>query len=107
MTTFDDRERGYEAHFALDQEQEFKAQARRDRMIALWAGEKMGVAGDDLQNYVLAVMRADLKEPGDNDVFEKVLEDFEEKGVKGAGPELRAKMDEFLNIARTEIRDGK
>ena len=107
MTTFDDRERGYEAHFALDQEQEFKAQARRDRMIALWAGEKLGITGEDLQNYVLAVMRADLKEPGDNDVFVKVLADLQEKGVRDPGPELRAKMDEFLVVARAEVHAGK
>jgi hypothetical protein len=107
MTTFEDRERGYEAHFALDQEQEFKAQARRDRMLGLWAAERLGLKGDAADNYALSVMRADLKEPGDEDVFQKVLADLAEKGVECLPHELRAKMDEFLALARAEIKEGR
>jgi hypothetical protein len=107
MTTFDDRERGFEAHFALDQEQEFKAEARRDRLLGLWAGERMGLTGDDLQNYVLTVMRADLKEPGDDDVFQKVLADLAERGVECLPHELRARMDELLAKARADIKAGR
>jgi hypothetical protein len=107
MTTFDDRERGYEAHFALDKEQEFKAEARRDRLIALWAGERMGLTGDALQSYVVAVMRADLKEPGDNDVFQKVLADLAEAGVECLPHELRERMDAFLAGARADLKAGR
>ena len=106
MTTFDKREQAFEAHFALDQEQEFKAQARRDRQLALWAAERLGLSGGETENYVLAVMRADLKEPGDNDVFQKVLADLAEKGVEVLPHELRERMDEMLDTARREINEG-
>jgi hypothetical protein len=107
MTTFDDRERGQEAHFALDQEQTFKADARRDRLLGLWAGERMGLTGDALAAYAQSVIRADLKEPGDDDVFQKVLADLAEKGVECLPHELRARMDEFLAIARADIKAGR
>ena len=106
MTTFDKREQAFEAHFALDQEQEFKAQARRDRQLALWAAERLGLSGGETENYVLAVMRADLKEPGDNDVFQKVLADLAEKGVEVLPHELRERMDALLDAARREIKEG-
>ncbi len=104
MTTFNEREQGYEAHFAHDQEQEFKAEVRRDRLLGLWAGERMGLAGDALETYALSVMRADLKEPGDNDVFDKVLADLAENGVECLPHELRARMDELLARAKEELR---
>ena len=104
MTTFDDRENAFEAKAARDEELEFKAQARRDRMLALWAGELMGKAGDELQNYVAEVWRSDLKEPGDRDVHDKVSADLTAAG-KDAG-EVRAKMDAFLEAARAELRAG-
>jgi hypothetical protein len=107
MTTFDDRERGYEAHFALDREQEFKAEARRDRMLGLWAGERMGLTGEALQAYAVSVIRADMKEPGDNDVFLKVMADLAEKGVECLPSDLRAQMDQFLATARADIHAGR
>jgi hypothetical protein len=107
MTTFDERERGYEAKFALNQEQEFKAQARRDRMLGLWAGERLGLTGEAREDYVLSVMRSNLKEPGDDDVFQKVLADLADKGVVCLPHELRAKMDELLAQARAEIKEGR
>jgi hypothetical protein len=106
MTTFDKREQAFEAHFALDQEQEFKAQARRDRKLAVWAAERLGLSGDDIENYVLAVMRADLKEAGDDDVFQKVLADLAERDVEVLPHELRERMDGFLSEARREIAEG-
>ena len=107
MTTFNDREQGFEAHFALDQEQEFKAQARRDRRLGHWAGEKLGLSGADLEAYAAAVVRADLREAGDEDVFQKVMADLAEKSVEVLPHELRAKMDELLNLARKEIKEGR
>lgn len=106
MTTFDDRERGYEAKFAHDQELEFKAQAKRDRLLALWAGERMGLSGDALQDYVTAVWRADLKEPGDADVFAKVAADLDRAGKPVSDAELRARMDELMAQARVEAAQG-
>jgi hypothetical protein len=107
MTTFDDRERAYEAHFALDQEQEFKAEVRRDRALAHWAGERMGLSGEALAAYAQSVVKADLKEPGDDDVFRKVLADLAGKNVEVLPHELRAKMDELLQAARVEIKEGR
>lgn len=107
MTTFDDRERGYEAHFALDQEQEFKAQARRDRKLGLWAGERMGLTGSALEDYALSVMRADLKEPGDDDVFQKVAADLAGAAVACTPTQLRTKMDQLLALSRAEIKEGR
>ena len=106
MTTFDKREQAYEAHFALDQESEFKAQARRNRRLAHWAGERMGLSGAELDAYVPTVQRADLKEAGDEDVFQKVLVDLAAKKVEVLPHELRAKMDELLQAARQEIKEG-
>ena len=106
MTTFDDRERGYEAHFAHDQELAFKAEARRDRMLGLWAGERMGLSGEALTAYAESVIRADMKEPGDEDVFQKVLADLAEKNVEVLPHELRARMDDCLAAARAELMAG-
>ena len=106
MTTMRDREAGYEAKFASDEELEFKAQARRDRMLAEWAGEKIGLSGEALADYVTAVWRADLKAPGDADVYDKVMADLSAKGVVTSGAELRAKMDALLVEARRELHDG-
>ena len=105
MTTFDERERAFEAGFAHQQDAEFKAEARRDRLLGLWAGEKLGLSGDALQNYMLSVMRADLREPGDTDVYEKIVADFAEKDVKVMPSEVRAKMDALLASVRRELHD--
>ena len=104
MTTFDDREHAYEAHFVLEEQLEFKAQARRDRLIGLWAGEHLGLTGDALENYVLSVMRADLRHPGDDDVHQKVLADLADKGVHIHTHEVRERMDDFLMQARREVQ---
>ena len=72
MTTFDDREKAFEAHFTLEQTQEFKAIARRDRQVGLWAGNLMGLVGDSLDGYAASIVREDLKEPGEEDVFRKL-----------------------------------
>ncbi|HTK35094.1 MAG TPA: DUF1476 domain-containing protein [Caulobacteraceae bacterium] len=107
MTTFDDRERAYEAGFAHDQEQEFKAEMRRDRLIGLWAGERMGLTGQALATYAESIIRADMKEPGDEDVFQKVMADLAEKGVECLPHELRARMDDLLARARADLKAGR
>ena len=106
MTTFDKREQAFEAHFALDQEQEFKAQARRNRRLAEWAGARMGLSGAELEAYLPTVQRADLKEAGDDDVFQKVLADLAERGVEVLPHELRERMDDLLQSCRREIKEG-
>ena len=103
LTTFDDREHADEAHFALEEHLEFKAQMRRDRMIALWAGERLSLTGPALEAYVDTIRRADLQEPGDRDVHQKVLADLADKGVHVKTHEVRERMDAFLIQARREV----
>ena len=80
MTTFDDREKAFEAKYALDQEQEFKAVARRNKLLGLWAAEKMGLNADRAEEYGRAIVKADFEQPGEEDVVRKIAGDF-----KGAG----------------------
>ena len=103
MTTFDKREQAFEAGFAHKEEMEFKAQARRNRLIGLWAGEQLGLSGLELEDYAVAVQRADLREKGDDDVLEKVVADFAEKGVDILPSAVRAEMDKLLQEVRTEL----
>ena len=104
MTTFDDREKAFEAKYALDQEQEFKAIARRNRMLGLWAAEKMGLSSESADQYAAAVVRADFEQPGDEDVFRKVAGDFKASGLSVSEGEIRSKIDELASIAREGIR---
>ncbi|MFA4940344.1 DUF1476 domain-containing protein [Brevundimonas sp.] len=107
MTTFDDREKAFEAKYALDQEQEFKAIARRNRMMGLWAAEKMGLSIESADQYAAAVVRADFEQPGDEDVFRKVAGDFKASGLSVSEGEIRSKIDELASIAREGIRAGE
>ncbi len=103
MTTFDDREKAYEKKFALDQDLKFRAEARRNKMLAEWAAAKLGIMGQALEDYVKAVRRADLEEKGDEDVFRKIRKDFDEKGLSIPDDEIREAMGEFLAKAVAEI----
>ena len=103
MTTFDDREKAFEAKYALDQEQEFKAIARRNRMLGLWAAEKMGLSSESADQYAAAVVRADFEQPGDEDVFRKVAGDFKASGLSVSEGEIRSKIDELASIAREQL----
>ena len=107
MTTFDDREKAFEAKYALDQEQEFKAIAWRNRMLGLWAAEKMGLSSESADQYAAAVVRADFEQPGDEDVFRKVAGDFKASGLSVSEGEIRSKIDELASIAREQIRAGE
>jgi hypothetical protein len=107
MTTFDDREKGYEKKFAHDADLKFKAESRRNKALAEWAGAKMGLIGPALEDYIKAVRKADLAEKGDDDVFGKVKADLSAKGVKIADAEIRAFMGEALAKAVQEIESSK
>jgi len=106
MTTFDDREQGFEKRFALDQEQEFKASARRNRALGEWAAALMGLADKHIAEYAQAVVKSDFEQPGDDDVLRKVFEDLKGAGVSITEGEVRMKMDELLAQAREGIRGG-
>jgi hypothetical protein len=107
MTTFDNREQAYESKFAHDQDLKFKAESRRNKMLAEWAGAKLGITGDALAEYIKAVRKADLAEKGDEDVFRKIKQDFADKSIAVTDAEIRAAMGEFLAKAVTEIEASK
>jgi hypothetical protein len=106
MTTFDKREEGFEKKFALDQDQKFKAEARRDRLLGLWVAEKLGLSGDAAASYAKDVVAADFEEPGDADVVRKVMTDLAAKSVAITEQELRAKMDELMALAVAQVKAG-
>ncbi|MGY3453479.1 DUF1476 domain-containing protein [Bradyrhizobium sp. USDA 4353] len=105
MTTFDKREDAFEKQFAHDEELKFKAEARRNKLLGLWAAEKLGKAGADADAYAKEVIAADFEEAGDADVVRKVLGDLSAKGVTEA--EIRAKMSELLATAVAQIKAGQ
>ncbi|WP_137044001.1 DUF1476 domain-containing protein [Pseudolabrys sp. FHR47] len=104
MTTFDKREEGFEKKFAHDEELQFKAMARRNKLLGLWAAEMLGKSGDDANAYAKEVVLADFEEAGDNDVLKKVVKDLEGKGI--TEQQVRAKMNELLTTAIAQIQAG-
>ncbi len=103
MTTFDDRENAFERMYTHDAEMQFKAEARRNKLLGLWVAEKMGLSGDAADAYAKTVVIADLEEPGDEDVFRKVAADLAEKSAGVADDEVRRRMQEFLTEAKAQI----
>ena len=104
MTTFDKREEGFEKKFAHDEELRFRATARRNKMLGLWAAGKLGMSGVDADAYAKEVVMADLEEAGDNDVFRKIRKDFDAKGVTESDHQIRRTMDELLATAVADIK---
>lgn len=100
MTTFDDRERAYEAKFAHDADLAFKAEARRNRLLGEWAAQLLGKTGDDARSYALTVVTSDFEEPGDEDVFRKIAHDLSGRIEEVA---IRLKMIELRQVARQQI----
>ncbi len=107
MTTFDEREKGFEAKFARDEALRFRATARRNRYLGLWAAKLLGLSGAESEAYVKEVIRADFLEPGDDDVIAKVMTDFKAKGVAMTDAQLRKKLVELMGQALAEIEAGK
>ena len=101
MTTFEEREKGYEAKFKRDQEFQFKATARRNKLLGLWAADKLGLSGGDADAYAKEVVVADFEEPGDEDVLRKVAEDLDGKGVRAE--DVRREMDRLMPIAAQQV----
>jgi hypothetical protein len=106
MTTFDERQKGYENKFARDADLKFKAEARRNKAVAIWAAEKLGLTSAETDDYVKAVRKADLTERGDDDVFRKVRDDLSAKGVTVAEADIRRVMDDALVKAVNDIESG-
>ena len=100
MTMFDDRESAFEAKFAHDAEMQFRAEARRDRLLGLWAAALLGKSGDAAAAYALSVVEADMEKPGSEDVVAKVAAGLAGKASEG---EIRAKLTELLAVAKAQL----
>jgi hypothetical protein len=105
MTTFDDREDKFEKKFAHDAALRFKAEARRNKLLGHWAAKLLGHAGVKADEYAQSVIKADLKESGDNDVFQKIRADFDAAGVDQTDHQIRRHMDEFMAEAIRQIKE--
>jgi len=107
MSTFDKREEGFESKFAHDEELRFKARARRNKLIGLWAAEKLGMTRADAQTYAASIVSADLDKPNSDIVFSTLRKDFDEKGVAQSDHQIRRTMDEAMEKAIAEIQTGR
>lgn len=106
MSTFDERERGFEGKFAHDEETEFKAVSRRNRLMGLWAAERMGLEGEHREDYARAIIRVELGEGGDEAVIRKVIQDLTASNEKVSEGEVRQKLQELHAIAREQAKAG-
>lgn len=100
MSSFDDRENAFENKFAHDAEMQFRAEARRNKLVGLWAADLMGKSGDDASAYAIEVVNADFEEAGIEDVVRKVAADL---GDKASADTIRAKMAEMLGVAKAQL----
>jgi hypothetical protein len=103
MSTFNEREKGFENKFKHDQETTFKVTARRNKLIGLWTAKQLGLDGAAADDYAKTIVAADMERPGDSDVVEKVLKDLTAKGVSMTEHRIRAEMDALLAEARKQI----
>jgi hypothetical protein len=103
MSTFDKRQEGFERKYAHDEEMKFKATARRNKLLGLWAAELMGITGEAADAYAKEVVRADFEEPGDEDVFRKVRADFDTKNVDQSDHQIRRTMAELMETAIQQL----
>jgi hypothetical protein len=104
MSTFNDRENAFENKYAHDAEMQFKAEARRNKLLGLWAAELMGKADDAAADYAKEVIKADFEEAGDEDVYRKVSGDL---GDLATEAEIRAKMAEMMGVAKAQLMEDK
>jgi hypothetical protein len=104
MTTFDKREEGFEKQFAHDEELKFKATSRRNKLLGLWAAEKLGRKGSDADSYAKEVVMADFEEAGEDDVFRKIRKDLDAASVTVTDQEIRKAMNELMGKAIEQIK---
>lgn len=103
MTIFEDRKKGYERKFQQDQELAFKAKVRRDRLLGLWAAERLGLSGAAAEAYAGEVVAADFERPGDEDVIGKIAKDFATKGVPLGADRVRVELERCAAVAREQL----
>jgi hypothetical protein len=104
MSTFDKREEGFEKKFAHDEELRFKANARRNKLLGLWAAEKLGLTSAEAESYAKDVVMADFEKSGDDDVFSKIRKDFDAKSIAQSDHQIRRTMDELMQQAIEQIK---
>lgn len=104
MSTFNEREKAFEAKFKNDQELQFKVNNRRNRLLGQWAAEQMGMSADEAVAYAKTVVAADFEKPGHDDVIEKVMADFAERGTQVSEHQLRRQSDDLMSVAKTQIQ---
>jgi len=104
MSSFEERESSFENKFKHDKELEFKATARRNKLLGLWAANLLGVHGADAEAYAKSVVKADMERPGDQDVVDKLLGDFKERGIDMSEHRLRKQMTELMSAAVSQIK---
>lgn len=102
---FQDREKGYEAKYQLDEELRFKAVSRRNKLLGLWLAEKFGLTGSDAEAYAKEVVLADLDEPGDDDVIRKAMADISGRGMDLTEQDIVAKLDEMMAVAAQQVKE--
>ncbi len=107
MSSFDEREKSFENKFRRDEELKFKAMARRNKLLGLWAAEQMGITGDGADAYAREVVQSDFERPGDGDVLEKVHGDLQAKGLDTSEHIVRKRMDDLLGEAVRQIEAGE
>jgi hypothetical protein len=105
MSSMKEREEGFERKFVFDEELRFKASARRNKALGLWAAEKLGRSGADAEAYAKQVVIADIEEAGDHDVFRKIRKDFDEAGVEQSDHQIRRTMEELMAQAVEQIKN--
>lgn len=103
MNQFDDREQAFERKFAHDEQMKFKATARRNKLLGLWAAELMGLSKEDADVYAKSVVKADFEEAGEEDVFRRVKSDLEAKGVEVSEHRVRKAMFDLMEEAKRQI----
>ena len=103
MTSFDEREKAFEAKFQRDQELQFKVRARRNKLLGQWAAAKMGMSGAASDAYAKQVVEADFEKPGEDDVVQKVLKDLSAKKVQVSAGDIRAQMERLMGDAKQQI----
>jgi len=103
MSKFNEREKSFEKKFAKDQELQFKVSARRNKYLAEWAGLKLGKNDEQKQNYIQEIIKADMEEAGEEDVFRKVKKDFENSAINMDDSEIRNQMSLALERAKKDF----
>ena len=104
MSSFDDREQSFENKFKHDKELEFKATARRNKLLGLWAAELLGIPGAEAEAYAKTLIKADLEKAGHDDVAHKILADFKARGVELSEHRLHKQMSELLAAAVAQVK---